>query len=402
MRISHALTHPPLTWLLLHRVCKSCPFLQELAWSTDPTAEYVLDAADSGSFSQLPESDSSTHLPVSTLAAAAATPSSSNMLAAAPAGAVTASPAPAGAFAGFGDLEGGLSREEPAAQLYALPLLGASSSGGGAAGQASAQAAGDASSSAKAGVSQVPAAAAASSATAVSGRRSSNSNRQRASPHKLVLRVVRQEQQGVGRSEPQLQAQQQLTEDQYSYIDLSDPAEQAAALASKQTLEQQFQQQQLQQQQQYLQQQQQYQQQQQQNQHQQQQCQHQQQQGYDTAAGTALAGARAAAAAGGSLDARTYYENVAPSTWRPTDVGSAPGDYLELYRYGQHSSYRRWLKLFGCCPCRQIHSVCTRHRYLAAWPASKFPLWVVANMRGICCNSHSAASHCLLEGLPPG
>jgi hypothetical protein len=29
---------------------------------------------------------------------------------------------------------------------------------------------------------------------------------------------------------------------------------------------------------------------------------------------------------------------VAPSTWRPTDVGSAPGDYLELYRYGQHSS----------------------------------------------------------------
>jgi hypothetical protein len=67
-----------------------------------------------------------------------------------------------------------------------------------------------------------------------------------------------------------------------------------------------------------------------------------------TAANTALAGACAAAAAGGSLNARTYYESVTPSTWRPTDAeAAAPGDYLELYRCVAHSTSRRLHIKFG-------------------------------------------------------
>lgn len=32
------------------------------------------------------------------------------------------------------------------------------------------------------------------------------------------------------------------------------------------------------------------------------------------------------------LSPRSYYEDVAPSTWRPSDASEYPGDYLELYR----------------------------------------------------------------------
>jgi hypothetical protein len=321
----------------LHTCCAvlCCAVCQGLAWSTDPTAQYVLDAASSGSFGQLAASDSSSQLPVSTLTASASTPSEGHgAFLASAIGAATGTggsvggadgcfsePAPAGAFGGFvgqgtGEQDSRGSKPQQQ-QLYALPLLGADGSTLQQSAQAAAAAGMASSSTQEQRLAEIQAAAdqprAGGGGRAVSGRRCSNSNsnnnRQRASPQKLQLRVM---------AAAQPQQQQQLQEDHYSYVDLSDAADWRTVSDSKQAQEQQYYQQ-------Y-------------NQQQQQQQQYNSAQSaepgglHQSAATTALAGARAAAAAGGSLDARTYYESVPPSTWRPTDVGSDPGDYLELYR----------------------------------------------------------------------
>jgi hypothetical protein len=34
------------------------------------------------------------------------------------------------------------------------------------------------------------------------------------------------------------------------------------------------------------------------------------------------------------LNPSSYYEDVAPSSWRPSDAAEMQGDYLELYRWG--------------------------------------------------------------------
>jgi hypothetical protein len=76
-----------------------------------------------------------------------------------------------------------------------------------------------------------------------------------------------------------------------------------------------------------------------------------------------------------TLNPRSYYEDVAPSSWRPSDAAEAQGDYLELYRWGDSETGFSTVCACLLLCCRYAHCFFRADALVSSCSQLSWPCW---------------------------